>query len=121
MASLVGGFALGMGRLVLELNREGLSGLLYTYATINFLNFAAILFVVCAAILVVVSLLTKPPSDDYIKGLTFATAAAGEPVGKVDTRTVSDPAWKRTDFRLSLLVVLVVAVVMVYFSSLFFP
>ena len=39
MASLLTGFGLGMGRLVLELNKESLSGVLQWYATINFLNF----------------------------------------------------------------------------------
>ncbi|MEO1085320.1 MAG: sodium:solute symporter, partial [Acidobacteriota bacterium] len=46
MASLVSGFVLGMGRIALELQKDELTGVLHTFATINFLNFAAILFLV---------------------------------------------------------------------------
>jgi SSS family solute:Na+ symporter len=124
MASLVSGFVLGMLRLVLELNKDSLSGILYTYANINFLNFAAILFVVCAAILAVVSLLTRPPTGEHIKGLTFATAEEGvegiEPIEEVGDRGISDPTWRRWDLRFSVVVVILVAIVMVYFSNLFF-
>jgi SSS family solute:Na+ symporter len=124
MASLLSGFVLGMGRLVLELNRDSLSGLLHAYATINFLNFAAILFLICAAILVVVSLMTKPPTAEKVSGLTFATADEGvagiEPIEQVGERGHSDPAWRRLDLRLSVVVVVLVGIVMVYFSKLFF-
>jgi SSS family solute:Na+ symporter len=112
MASLLSGFALGMLRLVLELNKDGLTGILHSYATINFLNFAAILFLICSAILVLVSLLTKPPSDEHLKGLTFATASERvegiEPIEEVGDRGVSDPAWRRMDARLSVIVVTLV-------------
>jgi SSS family solute:Na+ symporter len=124
MASLLSGFGLGMLRLVLELNRDSLSGFLHVYATINFLNFAAILFLVCAVILIVVSLMTKAPAAAQIRGLTFATAAEGFAVVEgseaVGARGESDPAWRRIDGRLSVVVVLLVAVVMLYFSNLFF-
>jgi solute:Na+ symporter, SSS family len=124
MASLLSGFGLGMMRLVLELNRDSLSGFLHAYATVNFLNFAALLFLVCSVILVVVSLLTRAPAPSKVAGLTFATAqeAMGgvEPIEAVGDRGVSDPVWRRLDARLSVFVVLLVALVMIYFSRLFF-
>ncbi len=114
MASLLTGFVLGMLRLVLELNRASLSGFLEAYATINFLNFAAILFAICALVLVVVSLATPPPPAEKVRGLTLAHAGA-------DSReTASDPARLRQDRLLSLVVTVLVVVVMVYFSGWFF-
>ena len=121
MASLWVGFFLGMGRLVLELNSESLSGLLQWYASVNFLNFAAILFVICSVVLIVVSLLTKPPSPEKVAGMTFATANEATTDGETDeARWQADPAWRKRDVWLSVVVVSMVAVVMLYFSSLFF-
>ncbi|MDX1501375.1 MAG: sodium:solute symporter [Thermoanaerobaculia bacterium] len=121
MASLLTGFFLGMGRLVLELDRESLDGLLYAYATINFLNFAALLFVVCSAVLVVVSLLTRPPDPERVAGLTFGGATGpGPPARETEGRAAPRAGWRRLDARLSAVLVLLVLVVMVTFSGLFF-
>ncbi len=73
MASLLTGFVLGMARLVMELNKGRLGGWLFYYADINFLHFAAILFVICSLVLIGVSLLTAPPAAAQVAGLTFAT------------------------------------------------
>jgi SSS family solute:Na+ symporter len=77
MAALLTGFVLGAARLLLELNRDALggSGLLYSYATINFLHFAVLLFTICTLVLLVVSLATAPPPTEKTDGLTFATTA----------------------------------------------
>ncbi len=125
MASLITGFVLGMGRLVLEVSfKDSLSGLLHAYVTINFLNLAAILFLICSAVLVVVSLMTKAPPPERVRGLTFATADQGvegiEEIERVGDRAESDPAWRRTDRIVSIVVVALVVIVMAYFSPLFF-
>jgi len=82
MASLITGFVLGVVRLVLELNKGSLDGLLLSYATINFLHFAVLLFVICSLVLVGVSLATPPPSAAQVDGITFQTATpvADDPV-----------------------------------------
>jgi SSS family solute:Na+ symporter len=77
MAALLSGFVLGVIRLVAELNRGSLSGVLKTYAEINFLHFAIVLFVVCVAILVTVSLATPPPRPEQVDGITFGSTPAG--------------------------------------------
>ncbi len=79
LAALGSGFVLGAVRLVLELNVASLSGVAHAYATMNFLHFAALLFAVCAAILVVVSLAGAPPSREQLAGLTYATAGPEAP------------------------------------------
>lgn len=74
IASLIAGFVLGIGRLVLELNKNSLSeGLLLNFATINFLHFALFLFAICSTILIFVSLITPSESEDKLTNLTFGT------------------------------------------------
>lgn len=82
MAALGTGFVLGALRLVLELNNPGsLGGVLHAYATMNFLHFAALLFAICVAVMVVASLSAPPPSAAQLAGLTYATAGP-----RVDSR-----------------------------------
>jgi len=109
MASLLTGFVLGLGRLVAELGRGGLDGALLAFASVNFLHFAALLFAVCAVVLVVVSLLTPPPSDAQVAGLTWGTAAPRDHVADA-------PTARRRDVLLSLGVVLAVAALWTIFS-----
>jgi len=91
VASLLTGFALGAMRLALELirgpARNGLpAGSLWAWiAGINFLHYALLLFVVCTAVLVGVSLLTPPPDPRRIQDLTFGKAAGARPAA---------PAWR---------------------------
>lgn len=152
IASLVTGFVLGMARLVLELNKDGLSGFLYWYADINFMHVTILLFVICAAVLVVVSMLTPAPAEWQVSGLTYGMADQPllNPPGHVDvhephpvsrpapaaraemahagTQTatttviempadVSDPRWRRVDVILSVILVFIVAIVMLTFTS----
>jgi SSS family solute:Na+ symporter len=80
LAALWTGLVLGMARLVLELARGRLPrGTLWAwFATVNFLHFAALLFVLCAAILVAVSLATAPPEPARVAGLTVAGGRSAE-------------------------------------------
>ena len=77
LAALWTGFVLGFARLVLELDKSNLTqgGALYWYADINFLHFAAMLFVLCSLILIVVSIMTPPPAPENIADLTVQTVA----------------------------------------------
>ena len=109
MAALVTGFVLGMGRLVAEINKAHLGGVLRSYADINFLHFAILLFVICTVVLVVVSLVTAPPPAGKVAGLTFATTT---PV-PADAR---QSAWRRTDVALSVALVLAVLAIWIWFS-----
>lgn len=116
MASLATGFVLGVARLLLELGKSQQSGFLYWYADINFLHFAILLFVICTVVLVVVSLLTPAQDDEKLAGLTFATVALSAR-GAGEEAVESDPAWRRKDFWLSILLVICVAMVWLYFRG----
>ena len=108
MASLLTGFVLGMGRLVAELNQGSLEGWLHTFATINFLHFAIALFVVCTVVLVAVSLTAPPPPREQLRDLTF-----GEVSPSPEATTKRE---MRVNVILSVLLVLAVVAVWIYFS-----
>ncbi len=114
-ASLAAGFVLGIGRLVLEINKDSLSGSLLAFAEINFLHFAVFLFVICTLVLVVVSLGTPEPSREKLAGLTFATAS--ETTESTPYLEPSDPDWKRRDLMLTVGVIFCVALVWIYFTG----
>jgi len=110
VTALVGGFGIGMLRLVAELNKTHLSGWLYTFATIQFLHFAILLFVLSIAIMVIVSLLTKAPSDEHLNGLTYATTAAAD-------RASSRASWNKMDVVHSVIIVGIIIMIFAYFTG----
>jgi len=83
ISSLLVGFVLGFARLGLELangtDKSGMpEGSFWEYvAEMNFLHFAAVLFVICSGILVGVSYLTTPPEKNQLAGLTWAHRSEG--------------------------------------------
>lgn len=116
MASLLTGFVLGMARLVLELNKASLdpNGLLFGFADINFLHFALMLFVICAIVLMVVSLVTPAPDEQKLAGLTYATAH----LTRGDEAVVTpNPAFRRRNVLLSAGLVGLVLLIWFVFSN----
>lgn len=108
MSALLSGFVVGMVRLVAEINKEHLDGLLFQFADINFLHFAFFLFVFCSAVLIIVSLATAEPAEESVANLTFqSTSPEAEPVNQ---------GWRRQDIALSGLVIVLVGLVWLYFS-----
>lgn len=89
ISSLLGGFVLGTIRFVLEVmdkSRHFEFGLARWLLDMNFLHYAIFMFVVCTAILIVVSLMTPAPDRRKLAGLTFATVN-----DKIDVSQVRDP------------------------------
>jgi solute:Na+ symporter, SSS family len=109
MTALLTGFVLGAVRLIAELNKSSLDGMMLGYASMNFLHFAIFLFVVCTVILVVVSLVTPPPPAEQVAGLTFETKTADA--------AASDPKWRQTDKVLSMVLVVAVAILWWWFRG----
>lgn len=110
-SAMVAGFIVGIIKLTLELFQTNLTGILHDFATINFLYFCIYLFLFSIVIMVVVSLLTPKPSDEQIRGLTFATTVS-------EDRAASRASWNKKDVILSLIVVAFIVAVFVYFSPL---
>lgn len=78
IVSLLVGFVLGATRFILEVvyAKQELSGFLKFFVKMNFLHFAALMFVVCVAVLIIVSFLTPAPKTDRIAELTLRPATA---------------------------------------------
>ncbi len=111
IAALIIGFVLGIGRLLMEMNKASMSGVLLDIVNINFLHFAIILFAICVLTLVAVSLMTKAPDDAQLKDLTFAT------IDRTKAAAASDSGWRRKDMMLSTVVLIVVGVVWATFTG----
>jgi len=111
MTALVGGFLLGMGRLFTEIIKDDLSGVLYAYADLNFLHFCIFLFLFCIAGMIAVSLLTPAPLYEKIEGLTYATTVAAD-------KARSRASWNKRDVILSVIIIVILALVLLYFSPL---
>lgn len=110
IASLLTGLFFGGARLVLELiDKTHPIGWapLHWYASINFLHFAILLFGVCTAVLLVVSLATEKPPLPKLRGLTYKYAdAAG-----VDREYLAEkPWWHRLNVGFSILLVITMLV-----------
>jgi solute:Na+ symporter, SSS family len=120
-ASLLVGFVLGTVRFVFEVldKTEHFTSPAVRWLTdMNFLHYAILMFVICAVVLIVVSLMTPPPVRRTLAGLTFATVD-----DKVETTPVADvravPKESRTEHQLNLaftaLLLLMVIGLWIYF------
>jgi len=105
------GFIIGMLRIALELLKHHLGGILYAFATLNFLYFCIFLFLFSIILMILVSVFTEKPSEKQLNGLTYATTVA-------EDRAKSRSSWNRWDVILSLIVVIVVVSAFIYFSPL---
>jgi SSS family solute:Na+ symporter len=123
IASLLTGFLLGSARFVLEVfdksERFG-SPAIRWLVDMNFLHYAIVMFLVCAAVLVVVSLATPAPERRTLAGLTFATV--DDKIETTAVRGVAVPkpapetrAQHRINVALSVALVLTVVGLWVYF------
>ena len=110
MTALITGFVIGALRLGLELGKAHLTaGSVWSWiATINFLHFAALLFVVSTAILVGVSLATAPPSPDRTAGLTREKRAP-------ETGAERTARWTSPEMLTSVVLALVIGVLWIVF------
>lgn len=104
MAALMTGLVLGASRFLLELNKDSLSGILYDFATINFLHIAIFLFIICSIVLIVVSLMTAPPPAEKTDGITYERGVKMESKGR------------KLDSLLTAILILIIIALWIYFS-----
>lgn len=109
--AMVVGFIIGILKLTFELMKGSLSGVLYDFATMNFLYFCIALFLFSVVLMIAVSLASEKPDEAHIKGLTFATTVA-------EDRKASRASWNRNDVILTLLVLVFIIAAFMYFSPL---
>ena len=110
MAALITGLVIGAARLGLELGKSHLApgSLTLWFASINFLNFAALLFVLCTVILAVVSYATAPPPPELTADLTYKTAA-------VSPVALDDPTKGRVNVMASIALAALIGVLWIVF------
>ena len=106
VAALATGFVLGIARLVLEMNKTDLSGILLTIADINFLHFAILLFILSVIALIGGSLSGSVPAADKVESLTVARITTGP-----------DSSLRRIDMIYSSVVLLIIGIIWIWFSG----
>jgi len=120
ISALLAGFALGTLRFVLEVfdkSSHFQAGAVRWLLDMNFLHYAILMFVICSAVLVIVSLATPAPDRAKLAGLTFATVD-----DKIDTVGVTkvslareSPREHKLNVAFSLLLIATVVGLWIYF------
>jgi SSS family solute:Na+ symporter len=120
LAALVVGFILCIFRLAVDTPVAlGLPGYEQGYAEGSFLwiinniyfqYFSIFIFLLCVAVMIAVSYATKPPADEAIKGLTFATVTP-------EQRAASRASWNINDVIASTVVVGLIVMAYLYFRG----
>src|SRR5580700_7999977 len=103
ISSLLVGFALGAVRFVLEVldkTAHYQSSAIRALIDINFLHYSIVMFIVCALVLIGVSMLFPAPDRKKIAGLTFATV--DEKLDTIDVKTAHLARETRTEHRVNL-------------------
>ncbi|SNR70229.1 sodium:solute symporter [Lutibacter flavus] len=110
--TLVVGFVVAAFRIVLELIKGSLdtSSFLFKLGDMNFLTFGAWFFLFCIVLTIVVSLVTKAPTDEKVENLTFGTISEVE---KIKNKS----SYGLIDIIISVLVVALVVAVMIFFNG----
>ncbi len=125
IVSLLVGFVLGAVRFLLEVAYAGapLSGFLEFYVRMNFLHFAVLMFVVCVAVLVAVSLLTRAPEAEKVAGLTFQTVKEKIAMTEVESASILEapaeaetPSQRRINTAFALLLIVTMVSLWAYFA-----
>ena len=88
IASLAVGFVIGFSRFIVEMTKQEFQAGTITHMlfTMNFLHFAFLLFVICAAVLVIVSLFTPAPQGEKAKQISKITYKKSDKKDKHITR-----------------------------------
>jgi len=116
LAALIVGFIMGLVRLAIDtpvklLHRSYTQGsFLWIMNNIFFQYYSLLIFLVCIAVMIVVSYLTEAPSYEKIKGLTYGTRTA-------EDRAKSRASWTYTDIIASALVLAIIIAAYLYFRK----
>ena len=70
VTALYAGLIIGVFRLVLEIQKDSIDGILLEFASINFLHFAALLFLFVSILMIVISFVT-PKDDKDLSNVTY--------------------------------------------------
>ncbi|MCK8521743.1 sodium:solute symporter [Aquimarina sp. D1M17] len=106
--TLFSGLGIATLRIIAEIFRDDLTGILYAFATINFAHMAIFMFIFSVMLCIGVSLITNPPNYAAITGLSFGTLT--------DEQKLEDKkSFTTIDIMLSVVLVLIVIIILSYF------
>ncbi|MBW1294448.1 sodium:solute symporter [Aquimarina litoralis] len=108
IVTLFSGLFVAALRICAEIFQDSLSGILLSFATINFAHMAIFMFLISVIICITVSLLTNPPDYAAIKGLSFGTLTKEQKLDNKQSIALSDIV-------LSVVMVLIVITILSYF------
>jgi len=117
LAALITGFAMGLFRLIVDTPVKMVQD--FTYAegsffwvvnNIFFQYYSLLIFLVCIAVMIVVSYLTAPPAYKKISGLTYATLTD-------EHRKESRMSWDARDVVASIIVLVLIIGAYLYFTG----
>ena len=110
--TLIVGLFGGGFRIVLELIKDSLdpNGPFYAMGDMNFLAFGAWFFLFCVLLTIVVSLLTKAPTEEKVANLTFGTIS-------IEERRNNKSSYNWIDIAISILIIALVIAVMLFFNG----
>ena len=86
------------------------SGILATYASINFAHMAIYMFLACVVVCIGVSLVTAPPSSVQIQGLTYGTLTS-------EQKAAAKNSYSLWDVIASVVLVLIIISILFYFQG----
>lgn len=120
ISSLLTGFVLGAVRFIMELKDSAAGGHYFDSGAaswlvhMNFLHYAIFMFVICSAVLIVVSLMTPAPERQKLAGLTFATVnekLAVQRVGGQDEHKLAAESSREHNINVAFSVLLAITVI----------
>jgi len=117
MSALIVGFLLGLFRLAVDTPVTLLDGFAYADGSflwvinnIFFQYYSLLIFLICVAVMVVVSHMTAPPNYEQISGLTYGTLTT-------EHRTESRSSWNWKDVAASALVLALILAAYLFFTG----
>lgn len=110
--TLITGLIIGFLRIFLEIISDSFApgSILHTIGTVNYLTFGAWFFLFCILTILGVSLATAKPTEAQVKNLTFQTISEEE-------KQISRSTYNWKDITISVIVVIIVVYVMVWFNG----
>lgn len=110
--TLITGLIVAALRIVLELVKDSLdpNSVLFLIGDLNFLSFASWFFLFCVILIVVVSMLSKAPTQEKVENLTYQTITEEE-------KRNNKVSFNWVDIAVSILIVIIVIGVMIFFNG----
>ncbi|MFO7889797.1 MAG: sodium:solute symporter [bacterium] len=117
LAALITGFAMGLFRLIVDTPVKMVQDFTYAEGTffwvvnnIFFQYYSLLIFLVCIAVMIIVSYMTKAPAYEKISGLTYATMTD-------EHRKESRMSWDARDIVSSIIVLVLIIGAYLYFTG----